>query len=372
MSAEAEEVLRECPADICVIGEGEVTFSELIQNLEDLPVQLPSIDGIAYRDGEKYVENAPRKLIDDIDFVPLPARDLVHDEDYVGLSHRRGKPNAEMIIMRGCPYRCVFCANPVFRVHSGVTYRTRSPESIAVEAEALYQRGYRELYLHSDELNVEHDWAVSVCKALADLGHPDLYFQCNLRVLPISEELAYWLRRANFWMVRFGIESASQRVLRSTKKKMASEETLRACEIMSAAGIKVWGYFLMFQFWENEREFGWETVKEVEQTIIFARDLFKKGLLHYSSWMYAIPVEGSELHRIAKRNGMFENHYGPIEAWDPSAHLPGVTKRDFHRVFNQSRRLQARMAIRSGFFELRNWKSLLRKARTMFPGQFRS
>jgi len=49
-----------------------------------------------------------------------------------------------------------------------------------VEVEDLYRRGYREIYIHSDELNGKLDWSIDVCKAIAALGHKDLYFQCNL------------------------------------------------------------------------------------------------------------------------------------------------------------------------------------------------
>ena len=78
--------------------------------------------------------------------------------------------------------------------------------------------------------------------ALAALGHEDLYFQTNLRVTPMSEEFAYWLKQANFWMVRFGIESGSQRVLIGIKKKMSRFQTERACQMVSRHGIKVYGY----------------------------------------------------------------------------------------------------------------------------------
>ena len=96
---------------------------------------------------------------------------------------------------------------------TGPLFRARSPRNIAQEAEDLYRRGYREIYLHSDELNVRLDWSIEVCKELAALNHPDLYFQCNMRVEPMSDEFAVWLKRANFWLVRLGVETASDRVL---------------------------------------------------------------------------------------------------------------------------------------------------------------
>jgi anaerobic magnesium-protoporphyrin IX monomethyl ester cyclase len=273
-----------------------------------------------------------------------------------------------MIITRGCPYRCVFCANPVFRVKGGPLYRERSPESIAREAELLYQMGYREIFLHSDELNVRHDWSVEVCRALAALGHKDLFFQANLRVQPMSEELAKWLRKAGFWLVRFGIESGSQRVLKGIKKRMSLEQTELACRLVSGQGIRVFGYFMMFQFWEDQDGLQWETVAEVEESIRVAKRLWRAGTLHYSSWMFAIPVQGAEYYDIALRHGMIKAPFQPDDRWDPTPFVPHVSASEFSQLFRRARLLQGLMAIRAGYFELRNWRGLMTKGLTALRG----
>lgn len=366
-SAVPAEVIDRGGADVCVIGEGERTFVALLQHRHELEAALPTIPGIAYRSASGVRTTPPRALIDEIDEIPLPAYDLAQRRDFVGISHRRGRPNIEMIVTRGCPFRCVFCANPVFRV-DGPLYRARSPECIAREAELLYRQGYREIYLHSDELNVRHEWSIDVCKALAALGHPDLFFQANLRVAPMSPRLAEWLRRANFWLVRFGIESGSQRVLRGIKKKMAMEQTEHACRLVAGAGVRVFGYFMMFQFWEEDGRLACERPDEVEESLRFARRLWREGVLHYSSWMFAIPVQGSELYDLALRHGMIQAPFVPTDAWDPSPYLPGVTRTEFSALYRRARRLQAMMALRAGGFELRNWRGLASKAMTALRG----
>ena len=231
-----------------------MTFLELINHLERIPDDIRQIKGIAYFHQGEYVQTETRPVIDDLDTIPIPDRSLIDQRDFVGIQYSIARPNTEMVITRGCPLRCVFCANPVFRLQNGPTFRCRSPQSIAEEAEYLYGLGYREIYLHSDELNVSLDWSIEVCKALAGLHHPDLFFQCNLRVVPLNEELAHWLKSANFWMVKFGIESSSDRVLHGIKKMMSQEKTIRACELTAKAGIKVYGFFMLYQMWEDRRE----------------------------------------------------------------------------------------------------------------------
>jgi len=365
----SREILERSGAQLCVIGEGEETFYEIIRHKANLAEALPGIKGLCYlRDGT-YHQTPTRELIDDIDTIPFPARDLVNDADFCGLTYSKARPNTEMVVTRGCPLRCVFCANPVFRLKNGPLYRARSPKNIALEAEQLYQMGYREIYIHSDELNVKLDWSIQVCKELHALGHKDLYFQCNLRVVPMSEEFAYWLKQANFWLVRIGIESTSERVLTGIKKKMSFENTRRACELLSKQGIKVFGFTMLFNYWEEKGELQHERPEEVQQTIKNMYALWRKGHLNYTSWAYAAPVQGAEFYDIALKHGLITKDYFPSDTWDSFRHLRGVSRKQFNRLYSAARRQQAIMALTSGNFEWRNYKGILRKAYTMFFGK---
>lgn len=363
------EVLERSGADVCVIGEGEETFAEIVDALDSLPAALHGIDGVAFMENGQEVVTRTRRSIVDLDTIPFPARDLVDDRDFCGLTYSRARPNTEMVITRGCPLRCVFCANPVFRFQDGPLFRSRTPANIAAEVEELYARGYREIYLHSDELNVRLDWSIEVCKAIAALGHKDLYFQCNMRVVPMSEELAYWMRQAGFWLVRIGLETSSQRVLKGIKKRMSWERTVRACTLLRAQGIKVFGFTMMFNFWEEDGELRHETADEVRQTIRDVYGLWLRGLINYTSWTFATPVQGAELYDIARRHGMVGEDYYPSDTWDIFRHLRGVSEREFNALYAQARRQTALMALASGGFEWRNYRGILRKARTTLFGK---
>jgi radical SAM superfamily enzyme YgiQ (UPF0313 family) len=369
VTAFPREVLEKSNCDVCVIGEGEITFLELINRLEQDSQDMRDVNGIAYFDRGEYIQTETRTVIADLDSIPIPDRNLVDQRDYVGLVYSLARPNTEMIVTRGCPLRCVFCANPVFRLRNGPTFRCRSPQLIAEEAEHLYRLGYREIYLHSDELNVNLEWSIEVCKALAALNHPDLFFQCQMRVVPFSWELAQWLRRANFWNVKFGIEAASDRVLRGVKKMMSREKTLEACELTARAGVKVFGYFMLYQMWEEDGQLQYETPEEVAASIDLARRLWKKGILHYTAWGFAVPIQGAELYDIARRHGIIDEDFYPSDEWDIYEHLPHVSKKTFNQHFAEARRLQALMALRGGHIEWRNWKGISHKFMTMVRGK---
>ncbi|MBO9699301.1 MAG: B12-binding domain-containing radical SAM protein [Sporocytophaga sp.] len=371
VSAVPKDVLEFCKADIAIIGEGEITFTEILQNLNNLEEVLPKIDGIGYMKDGKYKATNGRNPIDNIDSIPFPARDLAQREDFIGIPLLKNTPSTEVIITRGCPFRCTFCANPVFRYKEGLPlYRRRTPENIAEEVEELYQMGYRELYLHSDELNVSLEWSIDVCKALAALGHTDLYFQCNLRVIPMSEEFAYWLKKANFWLIRFGVESANDRVLTGIKKKMSVERTLNACKVISDQGIKVLGYFMMYQFWRDENgTFQYETTEEVERTIKFAEKIWKNGWLDYIAFIVSTPVQGAEMYDVAIAEKMIDKSYIPGDTWIPSKYIEGISDKDFHRLMRKGRFLQMKMALFSGGVNWKNIDGLLIKIRDLITGR---
>jgi len=384
-SAAPREVVFQEGVDACVIGEGEVTFAELVRNAHAFPSALAKIAGIAYRTDGQFLVNAPRPFVADIDDLPFPDRSIVNDDDFAGLPLARRAPTAEMVVTRGCPYRCIFCSNPVFRPEElrrksepfvgqglkltnsavGRSLRMRSPSAIADEANQLYQLGYREIYLHSDELNCDLPWAIAVCEALAGLGHRDLSFQTNIRADKITPEFARALQGMNMWLVRLGVESSSPRVMRAQKKKVTLAQVEDACALLSEHRIKVFGYFMMFQLWEENQQLCHETAEEVEQTIAFAESLRDRRHLHYIGWAVATPIQGAEMHQVALRHRLIDNSFYPSHRWHLSRHLPGVSRHDFNRLLKRGLRLQASLALQNGGIGWGNWRRILSKTMRM-------
>jgi anaerobic magnesium-protoporphyrin IX monomethyl ester cyclase len=379
-SAVPAEVARQPGVDACVIGEGEETFAELVQKLADRSYALQTTQGIAYTEKGRYVVNPPRRFRTDIEEFPYPDRTIVRDGDFAGLPLHRSKPTAEIVVTRGCPYRCIFCSNPVFRPEEikrsyedagggtltlaavGRSLRMRSAHSVAKEAAMLYSLGYREIYLHSDELNCDEAWAIDICDALADLGYEDLYFQTNLRADKVSENLADALKRANMWLVRLGIESSSPRVMAAQKKKVSLSDVERACWILSSRGLKVFGYFMMFQFWDAKGKLECETAEEVAGTIDFAETLARRDHLHYIGWAVATPMQGAAMYTTARRHGLIDETFYPSQRWHLCRHIRSVRENEFNRLLKRGLRLQARLALKNGGVGWSNWRRILAKS----------
>src|SRR4030042_3165335 len=131
-----EEILLTKRVDFIVRGEGEVTFSELVAALDKKNGQFHSIQGISFFSNGELVRTPPGSFIEDLDSLPLPARHLVHMDDY-RRTKLGGRDITPLVTSRGCPYQCAFCASSRF---FGTKGRTRSVASVLNELEEIYHR----------------------------------------------------------------------------------------------------------------------------------------------------------------------------------------------------------------------------------------
>ena len=365
-TAEPLEVFDQSPVDICVVGEGELTFFGVVQSLcrNDVP-DFSGVDGIVYRQNGALIRNKPRAFINHLDDIPYPAWDLVDFKDFPGMHLKKQPVESSLLISRGCPYNCAFCSNPVWK-SSKPWLRHRSVENICGEIELLYARGVREIYLSSDELNFNEKWAMGLCRSIIDLNHRDLYFQCNMRADNVSDDLAQLLARMNCWIVHLGMESGNDRVLEGLGKRVTVEQIVNAARTFSKRGIKVFAFMMLFNVWEEGGELCCETSQEVENSIALMKSLFRERAIHYMSWQFATPMPGSRLYDIAKRHGLFNGDPQEVMAhFDEhrvAMKIPGVSETSMKWKIKKGIILKDWFMLRSGAISLRHmwrvWENL--------------
>jgi radical SAM superfamily enzyme YgiQ (UPF0313 family) len=137
--------------DIVVHHEGEQTIAALLSLADSGNLTIEALQdepGVAYRDGGRIVVNEPRPPIENLDTLPLPARDLIDMDRYLNVWQAlNGYSSLTISTTRGCPYGCSWCRDAVH----GNSFRQRSPESVAAEVKLL-----KETY-HIDRLRVVDD-----------------------------------------------------------------------------------------------------------------------------------------------------------------------------------------------------------------------
>ena len=250
--------------DICVRGEGEITFYELIRALEKNG-DLKNVLGITYRDNRKIHVNSDRPLIKNLDELPFPYRDACSDikyrQNYGGFNADYGRFTT-IQSSRGCTFNCTFCCQSKL---SNRRWRSRSISHVIDELELLNSEGYTSLYWVDDNFTNNPNRAVKLFREIQK-NKLDFIWVCDQRVDLVSNLLLYEMRKAGCRTISFGIESANQRILNFFNKRITPEIAIDATKKARKIGID----FILGTFIIGAPT---ETLEEIKTTLLFAQKL---------------------------------------------------------------------------------------------------
>jgi anaerobic magnesium-protoporphyrin IX monomethyl ester cyclase len=282
-----EETLLKSPwVDAVVIGEGERTLIELARAVaEDKDTR--HIPGIAFADGGRVVKTSARGLIENLDQLPLPARELLPMARYRALNMP-----CTVITSRGCPYSCIFCSG--HRMF-GPRVRFRSPGLVVDEIERLQRDfGLAKINIVDDTFTLNHNHTRAVCQEMLR-RNLQMKWSVFARVDRISEDLAQLMNRAGCDWVLFGVESADEGILKTIKKGTTPEDVRRGVKIAAEAGINVFNSFIFGLPGES-----WDTA---HKSLAFGDELYQKYGAKYGFHMLS-PLPGTEIYERAEDYGI--------------------------------------------------------------------
>jgi len=211
--------------DAGVIGEGEQTFLELLKNSFE---GAEKIKGIVYRKNDALHVTEDRKLIEPLDLIPHPKRDMFGDQER----------NHYLFTSRGCAYRCVFCFSSRF----WKKVRFHSPEYVAAEIKQINQLfKVSHINIQDDTFILDVERVRKIKELVKDLG---LTYTIGARANLITEEVVTTLKDMGVTMVGMGFESNSQRILDYLCKGNTVEDNQRAVDILYKHEIGVAGSFI--------------------------------------------------------------------------------------------------------------------------------
>ncbi len=344
-----QDVLNNTPIEICIIGEGEETVTELLKNVQ-CKEPISNVTGTV----NLQKNNGVRPLLKDIDF--SPAWEIIDFENY-DIAVSKKKRMAYLLPIRGCPNYCTYCSNPVWKLEKP-WIRQRSPKNIAEEINYLYGRGIREIYLRSDTFNVNIKWCLEVCSEIEKLNLNDMTFQCNLRADNLTNELAQKLRDIHVWLAHIGLESANERVLKGIGKNATQADNIRTLDLLKKHHIKVYGFLMLYNAWEINGKLEYETPEEVNNTLEFAKNCLKNNLIEYISWSITNPIIGSKLYDIAKKFNIATYNVKIGNCMN----LPGISEQQMVEHVKQGMILQLLNGIQKGMITKRSYKRAAQKA----------
>lgn len=223
------QLMRFTGADIGIVGEGEWSFPAVLAGLES-GSDIAGIPGtVRVECGELRFD--PPDHAGDIAALPAPARELIDHRRYVESGGR-----ANIQTKRGCPFNCIYCTYPLVE---GPRMRCRPPEDVASELRTLWERyGARDVYVVDNQFNHPLDHAKAVCMEwLAMRDEVKVWWTCMLNPGYIDDDLVFMLRASRCAMVDFGIESATDRILRALGKNYTREDIGRAVGLFGKYGL---------------------------------------------------------------------------------------------------------------------------------------
>ncbi|MBI5115638.1 radical SAM protein [Candidatus Poribacteria bacterium] len=335
----AREVLSRGELDIVVHGEGETTIVELIDAL-GAKSDLRNVQGISYKNPDGVItHNRTRTLIDDLDSIPFPARDLL-------LGNRVVDPEnmGNMITTRGCPFRCTYCAAHTVWTHK---VRYRSVDNVIEEIRFIREKfGTRQFTFWDDCFTLRKNRTLEFCEAIRS-EQLDVKWGCNTRFDLLDEELISEMKLAGCNNVEVGVESGSPRILEAIKKGETLEKMREVAEMLNRNEI-YWSAFFMIGFPQ-------EDISDIARTLE-SIDTLRPCWCTFSIFT---PYPGTELYENSVKTGLFPQD----RDWSQFSHQSPHNSFTLHMSPGEFSEI-TRTAIRK--FERYNRKPslLLKKAKT--------
>ncbi|MDH3438866.1 MAG: B12-binding domain-containing radical SAM protein [Betaproteobacteria bacterium] len=278
--------------DIVVTGEGEHTMVELLDHIVT-GQDFADVKGIVYRRGPDLMKTPPRRLLEDLDALPFPARELLGEAArYLPppATYRRA-PVATMITSRGCNRRCIFCFQIDKRRKTGVRgVRFRGLDSVLAEIELLLKEGYREIKFLDDSFVADYDRAMQLSREIRRRNLDFTWF-ASACVNQVDRPLLQAMKDAGCWSVLLGAESGVQKNLNTLHKGSTLDQIRQAVHTAKDVGLTVSTPFV----------FGipGETYEDGLKTIEFALEL-NPDLANFHS---LTPFPGTDLYEHRGRYG---------------------------------------------------------------------
>jgi radical SAM superfamily enzyme YgiQ (UPF0313 family) len=327
--------LAELELDFVGIGEADHSLPEACERIRD-GGDPSTVAGLFIRDETGGRLTAPRKPVEDLDALPLPARDLVDFQRYLSPPGVfRGRPmrgSTTLMTVRGCPFPCTYCGSTLM---SGGRVRFRSVDAVTREVEGLIRdHGVRGLFVLDESFTLRRARAIALASYFQSCG---LVWGIQTRVDLLDEELIASFSARGCVEINIGVESGSDRILELMRKGTTVAQAVRAFDWCRKAGVRTTANFMMGH--------PLETRADIEASARLAARLSATNTFFHLT----TPYPGTELHRESTARGWLLAD----EFSDEWMHRSGSARAMVTQVPHDEL-IAARAALQNRFF-LRNY-----------------
>lgn len=325
---DTEFIFGNLQPDFGIVGEGELALVRLC-DLLDSGGSLDSAPSLVHRRDGRMAVN-PKHYVQDLDSLPFPDYTPFDFERHLSLNnktndylaHTRNRPRIMPIsVGRSCPFQCTFCCH-----RKGADYRTRSIDNVLAEAAHFYgMYRYNVLYVHDEVFSIQADKALQFARGVKRLKRSlgaDFDWGCYLRVDGVNEDLLAEMKESGCVFIGYGLESASDKILRSMKKRITADHILRAINLTRKAGIGMHANFI----------FG--DPAETPETIRRTADFYNKHCRDLTVYFFYItPYPGSEIFEQSVDRGLIpdrEQYYKTVAHAKSGLNMTSMSDEEFY------------------------------------------
>ena len=248
----------------------------------------------------KIFKNKLRPLIDNLDDIPFPDREIVNEKEpfFAQLEMKR------FLTSRGCPFQCTYCFNKKYNalyLGNGKMLRRRSVDNVIQEIKQVRGRYVmKAVKFVDDTFNLNEDWLKEFCyKYKREINLP---FICNIRADLVKGYMIKNMSDANCVAVYMAIETGNEKIRKEILgRNMSNEQIINACRLLKKYNIKI--------VTQNMLGIPSETLEQEYETIY----LNSKCRPERAEFSILQPYPDTELSKYAIENNYFDGNYDSID-----------------------------------------------------------
>lgn len=295
------ELLNKVPTlDFAIKREGEFAMLDLVNGKDP-----KTISGVVSRTRFGTLnDNGDADIIKPVEQLPFPERDKFwkipeEEKKFIDVSY--------VVTIRGCPYRCSYCASPEHWKRNKTQYR--NPEDVLKELKHLKDNYWNQakefdysqsanieqkdkllykdnaiVYFVDDVFTIKKDRVRAILQGMID-QNLQMPFKAELRTDHLDPEICKLLKDAGCTRAKIGIETGSPRLLKQIQKDETREEMIAGCKMLEAAGVPYTAYLMT--------GFPGETDDDLRQTISLAKEINAE----YYSLSIMSPYFGTKIYK---------------------------------------------------------------------------
>jgi len=295
-TAFCDMVLKETSIDFVVLGEGEITFYELCENILSGKRDFRNIDGIVFKQNGQLFRSRQRELIKNLDSIECDYS-LIDVNRYTSNAHvapfLMRYPSLGIISSRGCPGRCIYCT---VKIVWGKTWRGKSPKKVVDELELLNTKyGIKEFHFLDDSASVNKKRWNDICDEIINRRLDIKWNTPNgIAHWTLDKTILDKMKKAGCYRITFGIESGNE----ETRKFLGKPFSLIQAKEMIQYANKIG----MWTICTNILGFPYETKDQINDTIEFA----KKSGTDFAAFYLLAPHVTSDVYKYFKKEGLID------------------------------------------------------------------